>query len=1402
MQPETARPVRTTLHLLWPLAWVLLLLAVLLGAAGGGAVWLLTSDNGTRWLLDKLPLVQASGVRGALLSEHFEADRLKISWGVGGAQSVTITTLRAEGLAWSWRPVPGAWVGLDAARLSAHEVVVASGPPSGKPLVLPDTLDLPLRLQVAALVVDELRIDQLAPLRALQARVGLGVDGQHRVDALQADWDRLRLQGQAQIAAAAPFALAATLSAEALDSSAAAFSATLRAGGTLARVGAEATVRGTARDGHAAPTADVKATLTPFAPWPLAELSAQTQALDLAALTTALPQTRLSGHVQVRSSAIDAPISASVQLDNSAPGRWNERRLPLRSLALELQANARQRNQIDLQKFDAVLGSGPRAGGRLSGRGHWLGHALSLETLLADVQPQQLDGRAPAMSLSGPLTFTLTGLPSPDGGDKAPLPPLLADLRTTLDGRLDAAPQAVKLTLEASADANRIDIRQLRAQAGAAIAQAKATAERAGAGGAGGGAWQLVSAGSLTDFDPQPWWPGDAGAAWRQGPHRLSAGWQLDLRVPADARTLAPLALLPRLAGNGTLRLSESLLAGVPLSGELTLTQAATGATPSALRGELRLGSNKIAVDGHGDPAGPGDSDRLRLDIDANALPTLAPLLKLSPALAGWAPRTGSATATLSAQGRWPNLRTEGQASMQQLQSGALSLASGSLSWHLDTGGQAQQPLEAQAELAGVRWGTQRVEQLRADLRGTWREHKLLLTAAMPMAPPALAEQLLALRAGAGTRAQLQAEGSWEAAAAGGGRWQGRVARLAVGSWDGATISGDTTAGWIDARDLRADLQFGAEGRLERLHAEPGRIKLADAMALRWDEIVVEPKGDATRIDLRAELDPFNVAPLLARAQPAMGWGGDLRLSGKVQIRAAERFDADVVFERADGDLTVRDDAGLQLLGLTDLRLALNAHDGQWTFTQALAGRTLGEMAGALSVKTTPQARWPGADAPLDGVIEARVANLGVWGNWVPPGWRLGGELRTSATVSGRFGAPEYTGKVSGSKLSVRNLLQGVNIGDGTVAVTLRGEAATIEQFSFKGGEGTLKVSGGAEFGATPNAKLKVVADHFRLLGRIDRQLNVSGNADVLLQRDLVQVDGRFNVDEGLFDASRGNAPALDDDVTVRRASDEPKPEEVPGAARPRRNVAVTLAVDLGENLRVKGRGLDTALRGQLRITTPGGRLQINGTVSTEGGTYAAYGQKLAIDRGIVAFSGSAENPRLDILALRPNIDNRVGVAISGNTLSPRVRLYAETDMSDTDKLSWLVLGRAPDGLGRTDTALLQRAAVALLSGEGEAPTDALMKSLGIDEISLRQSDGEVRETVISLGKQLSRRWYVGYERGVNTTTGTWQLIYRIAQRFTLRAQSGAENSLDIIWVWKFDEVPLPGMTKSKPQPP
>ena len=115
--------------------------------------------------------------------------------------------------------------------------------------------------------------------------------------------------------------------------------------------------------------------------------------------------------------------------------------------------------------------------------------------------------------------------------------------------------------------------------------------------------------------------------------------------------------------------------------------------------------------------------------------------------------------------------------------------------------------------------------------------------------------------------------------------------------------------------------------------------------------------------------------------------------------------------------------------------------------------------------------------------------------------------------------------------------------------------------------------------------------------------------------------------------------------------------------------------------------------------------------------------------------------------------------------------------MSDTDKLSWLMLGRGPTAWAATTPRCCSAPRSALLAGEGSRRPTTLMSALGLDELSVRQTDGgTTRDTVVTLGKQLSQRWYVGYERGVNATTGTWQLIYRIAQRFTLRAQSGDET--------------------------
>ena len=1381
--PTPPRPPRRALR---TLAGALLTGLALLAALISAVWWSARTERGSAWLLSVLPGVQVEAPKGVLLGD-FQAQRLVVRL-PGGSTTLTLTGVGWRGLAITRAPAP-LWLRVAIDSVAARRVDLAfATPKTSAPRTPPTNLRLPIELELRSLHIGELHASALGaqPVRDLEARVHLDANAgaEHRIDHLTLAWDRLRFSGEARVETAAPLTLRTAIGvAQQGGNALPAWSAGASLAGPLAAPVLVATLRAAPAPARPAQSLDLRATLRPFAPWPLGDLQASTTALDLSALSSAAPATALTLQAHATSTAADRPAQVMVTATNALAGRWNEGRLPLRRLTLELAGRPDRPGELALRTLDADLGTAQASAGRLSGEGRWSPEGWNLAATLHALQPALLDARAPAMQLSGPLTLA--------GGAAAGTG---IEVKAELAGQLaDPGPaRAVRLTLDAGVATQRIDLRTLQAQAGGARASLAGVATHA----SNEAAWVVKAQATLVDFDPALWWPGRADAPWRVATNRLNARGNVDLSVPA---TLADPSLMDRLAalrGEVAVTIDKSLLAGVPLAGEATLHSAAGAQAQVALR--LDADGNTLRAAGRVSTTGSGAGDAWDLTADGAALQRLAPLYKLFQPAGADATLAGTVHATAHVSGRWPALASTGRLDTDALRVGPLSVAKAQAHWTLGTAAGA--PLDAQATLSqaslvrGAVPGPS-LESLQLQLSGTGRAHTLSLKAESKVRPPAWAETLQAgatpsAPAGsARTVAVLQAQGGFiDRSGAAFAGWRGTIQRLELRS------NAAGAAPLLQTRDVTLEALW-AGGPL-RATVQPGRAEVLGG-ALRWSRIAwqaASSPGGYAQVDADAELEPLRIAPLLARAQPDFGWGGDLTVAGHLTLHSAPAFNADIVIERSAGDLTVTDELGTTALGLTDLRLGLSADNGVWNFTQGLAGTTLGVAAGAVVVHTAPQATWPAADAPIQGVLELRVADLGTWGPWVPPGWRLGGALHTSASIGGRFGAPEYTGEIDGRQLSVRNFLQGVNVNEGDLAIRLQGSTARIERFTAKAGSGSLKLEGSASLGAAPKAVLTLSADKFQLLGRVDRRIVASGSGQLQLDRKTLAFDGQFDVDEGLIDFTRSDAPTLSDDVEVVRARGAVSPAAAASAAAspatpttPTRDVALNLRVTLGERLRVRGRGLDTGLRGELHITSPGGRLAVDGTVRAADGTYAAYGQKLSIDRGLISFNGPVGNPRLDIEATRPNLDVRVGVAVSGYATNPHVRLFSDPALSEIDMLSWLVMGRASDGLGRTDTALLQRAALALLAGEGGGLTNPLTQALGLDEVSVRQSDGEVRQTVIALGKQLSQRWYVGYERGLNATTGSFQFVYRIAQRFTLRAQSGLDNSLDLVWAWRWN---------------
>lgn len=443
------------------------------------------------------------------------------------------------------------------------------------------------------------------------------------------------------------------------------------------------------------------------------------------------------------------------------------------------------------------------------------------------------------------------------------------------------------------------------------------------------------------------------------------------------------------------------------------------------------------------------------------------------------------------------------------------------------------------------------------------------------------------------------------------------------------------------------------------------------------------------------------------------------------------------------------------------------------------------------------QWRWS-AQAPWQGEIQTELPEMGAWSRLAPPGWRVRGHLSSRIAISGSLARPQWHGQAKGDNMSIRSAVDGVEFHDGRFTAQLQGQEIILQDFSMAGaGEqgGLLRGQGRIVWPAGDDSKpwdaadarvqLKLVAQQLRITNRADRRLVISGEVDTHIAQRQLQLRGQVRADQALFVLPEDTTPTLGKDVRVRGR--DILPAATPGSSGNWLLVPdVQVALDLGEDFYVMGQGLTTRLTGQLKVHSNAltqGQPRLQGQLQTVGGLYKAYGQNLAIEQGALSFSGAYDNPQLLIVALRANISERVGVRVTGTALSPAIRLYADPDMPDADKLAWLMLGRSAAN-GGAESVVLQQAALSLLGGKNTLGSE-VAQALGLDEVSLAQgsrADTSATGAALTLGKRLSKDFYMAYESSLNGTFGSLFIFYDLSRRWTLRAQAGDQNTLDLIY--------------------
>ena len=517
------------------------------------------------------------------------------------------------------------------------------------------------------------------------------------------------------------------------------------------------------------------------------------------------------------------------------------------------------------------------------------------------------------------------------------------------------------------------------------------------------------------------------------------------------------------------------------------------------------------------------------------------------------------------------------------------------------------------------------------------------------------------------------------------------------------------------------------------------------------------------------------------------------------QFGATPRIRASLA--RSRGDVTVlAEDAGGRAVrvpaGVREARIAIESSGEQVTATlrwdSEHGGTAEGRIATRLAQGGAAGWQWPDS-APVNGELRAQLPRIGVWSLLAPPGWRLRGSLAANMGISGTKGDPQLNGTLAADDLGLRSVVDGVEMQGGRLRARLDGRRVAIDEFTLHGSGadgGTLSAKGEGTWTASgPQASLTAELTKLRASIRSDRQVTVSGNVSAKRDAKGTSVEGTLHIDQANIVLPDQGTPKLSDDVLVRNASAPITSKEAKAmeeaAKKPGDKLQVAIDVDLGDDFRVQGVGVDTHLRGTVALTgTSVAQARLVGAIHTNGGEYRAYGQRLDIERGTIRFTGAPENPAIDVLAIRPNITQRVGVQVTGTALAPFVRLYSEPDMADADKLSWLVTGRAAPATG-AEAALVQQAALALLAGRSGAGKQGIAATLGLDEVSFRREGTEGPS--VTVGKRFARNFYAAYERSLSGAIGTLYIFYDITRTLTVRGQAGERTGVDLVYTFAFD---------------
>lgn len=1345
-------------RLLGVVAVLMLVVMVTAFATGGFLTWALNTESGLRFVSNQGSAWMRDNLSQTLEITQPEGDIWEGAVLGGLVWSDGETIVRAENLAFKVDFLTlmdqRVWVrSLTADSIAVSLPKAKADAEEAGPVVLPESLVLPVVIDIDQLAVGNLDIDG-QKMRDIVLKAELN---QRALDiqqlALAHDEGSVALV--AQVGVVRPYTIKADANLQ-RQAQALDIAGKVNLTGTLERIILAINAQAKQQDNaEAVQSVVASAVVKPFSKALLEAANIQAEGFNPADWTSSLPSAALDIDLSLEPNANLTVANGKIRLQNALAGRLDANKIPVRAVEAEYQlvlADAMP-SQVALQIEKLLLASEAGGAGELVGQVDWR-LPVSFDNLLS--QPGTLGWNLTLANLEPGALINLPFDPVVNAtvvGDVNENRLQLASIDIEDRGAKVSGNVTVGLTGQGATVA-QLSVQQVNLQ----------NYQAAGSGAVTG----LVRA----ELDAS----GDLGASWLTG--KFDPAGKVNLNTAGTKVSGADVDLNMTVTG-GKSRLAEVDLAG-RVSGAVVQAQGAFGA--------------------------PGDVLDFVLDV-----PKVGDLAKLVGMKAG-----GNLTAKGQLAGNMgsPTLMMKAQANDVMFEK---STSFKSLSVNIQAGLAPDSPLSGDIQMKELKSADNPetlIKTLTVKLSGVTKQHALRAdfeTGLTPFSRRRVLNGQLAVKGGLDDKS---------------GHWKGVISDTELGGlW--RPVNSLKQVGTTPVEIGKGLVAIGALA----LAGEENSLITSEEVALKAGESVIRGKAEGLTLprirSLTATLVSFETKFLVTD----VNW--------KIEANPND-LNGHVDLVRKSGGFAILEDSEIDV-PVNDLRLDVDfsreAVKAELNLDAEGAGVITASATLPVEKDETTQSWGLATTKPMEAAFVAGLTDLKWLGPLASPTLRSAGSGQVSIVVNGSLDNPKAEGIAFARGLDLFELGQGIRLEDGVATVFFNNDRVEIREMDFTvynrnvprnrldelaeliQGVGKLSVRGDWYIAGT-GGEVTVKLDRVGLLQRADRWMMADGKivATQPSQADEpIVVRGDVSALGAYIEIPDSGPTTLGDDVVLRgRQGDVSKS----GA------LDLELVAKLGDKFYLNAQGLRSRLAGQLQLNLQqgvktasgrtGNRIAANGTIQAVDGTYRAYGQDLTIERGVVNFQGPLANPGLNIRAVRKGVAVEAGVEVTGSAARPQVTLVSEPPVPDSEKLSWMIIGRGSDSSDR-DANLLLTAAAAIFGDSDESTTRKIAKSIGIDDFALTsgsltaadsravgsqvsiapgadpsaaivgEDDPLLTQRIITLGKRLNDEITLFFEQSVTTAANIVKLNYQYSRRLSFILRGGADNAVDALYQFSFD---------------